>query len=140
MNRNVWAVIAATIAVAVVVVLGFRALGSPAAQRMVQADLRAVRTLAELAQEINQTWNGLGKVLPSSLESFPDSKKHDPTTHKAFSFRPKPGSVYDLCATFATDSRDLEPQNTNASWAHPRGDYCFQLDASQPVPQAPYYY
>ena len=45
MSRDVWAGIAATVAVAVVVILGFRVLGGPANQRLVQADLRTVRTL-----------------------------------------------------------------------------------------------
>jgi len=140
MNRNTWAAIVATIAVVAVVILGFRVLGGPGTQRMVQSDLRTIRTLAELAHQINQKWFSSGKVLPANLEKFPNSAKQDPAAHKSFAYRPKSNSEYELCATFATDSRDLQAQNTNDPWAHPKGDYCFQLDASQQVPPVPYYY
>ena len=57
MSRDLWAAIAATVAVLVVAILGFHVLGSPANQRLVQADLRTVHGLAELAQQINGTWS-----------------------------------------------------------------------------------
>ncbi len=140
MNRNTWAAIVATIAVVAVVILGFRALGGPGTQRMVQSDLRTIRTLAELAQQIHQKWVSSGEVLPANLEKFPNSATQDPASHKSFAYRPKSKSEYELCATFATDSRELQAQNTNDPWAHPRGDYCFQFDAAQQVPPVPYYY
>ena len=138
MNRNTWAATVATIAVVAVITLGLRVLGGPGTQRLVQSDLRTLRTLGGLAQQIKFTWDSSGKVLPANLEKFPNSVKQNPVTNKFFTYRPKSNSEYELCATFATDSRDL--QNTNEFWAHPKGDYCFQLDASQQVPQVPYYY
>jgi hypothetical protein len=140
MNRDVWAAIAATIAVIVVIILGFRVLGGPRRQRLVQSDDRTVRALAELAQQIKQSWDSSGKVLPANLEKFPSSAKQDPLTHKSFTYRPRSNSEYELCATFALDSREAQDQNPDEHWAHPKGDYCFPLDASKPVPQAPYYY
>jgi len=140
MNRNVWAAIAATVGVVAVVILGFRVLGSPRTQRMVQSDLRTVRTLAELAQQINARWASSEKVLPKDLEKFATSVKQDQITGKSFGYRVKSSGEYELCATFATDSRDTSTTNTDDRWIHPKGDYCFQFDASQPVPSAPYYY
>ncbi len=140
MNRNVWATIAATTAVVVVVILGFRALGGPRSQRLVQADLRRVRALSELAQQINQRWESSGKTLPANLEKFPNSIKQDPVTAKPFSYRPKSNSDYELCATFAADNRDLQTINPDEHWTHPRGDYCFEFDTTQQVPFVPYYY
>jgi len=140
MNRNVWAVVIATVAVAAVVILGFRVLGSPGAQRMIQYDLRTVRSLSELAQQINMRWASQGKVLAKDLDKFPKSAKQDPVNHKPFGYRAKSSSEYELCATFATDNRDTPASNTADPWSHPKGDYCFQLDASQPVPPAPYFY
>jgi hypothetical protein len=140
MNRNSWAAIAATIAVVVVVILGFRVLGGPATQRLVQSDLRTVRTLAELARQINQRWESSGKILPDNLEKFPNSIKQDPVTTKSFSYHPKSNNEYELCATFATDNRDLQTTDPNDRWTHPKGDYCFQFDASQHVPFVPYEY
>jgi hypothetical protein len=140
MNRNTGAAVAATIAVVVVVVLGFKVLGSPGTQRLVQADLKTVQALSQLAQQINLKWNNSGKALPTSLEKFPDQAKQNPVTHELFVYHPKANSEYELCATFVADNRDTQALNTNDQWAHPKGQSCFQLDASQPVPQVPYYY
>jgi hypothetical protein len=146
MNRDTRAAIAATIAVVIVIILGFRVLGGPGRQRLVQSDHRTIRALAELAQQIKQSWDSssnrdtLGKVLPANLDKFPASAKQDPLTHKPFTYRPKSNNEYELCATFALDSREAQDQNPDEHWAHPKGDYCFHLDAAQPVPQAPYYY
>ena len=140
MNRDTWAAIVAAIAVVAVVILGLRILGGPRNQRLVQSDLRTLQKLGELAQRIKVTWDSSGKVLPADLEKFPTSIRQNPLTKKFFTYRPKSNSEYELCATFATDSRNLQGQNTNDLWAHPEGDYCFHLDASQQVPQVPYYY
>ena len=147
MNRDTWAAIAATIAVVVVIILGFRVLGGPGRQRLVQSDHRTVRALVELAQQIKQTWDSSGpndknvkKVLPANLDKFPASAKQDPLTHKPFTYHPKSNGEYELCATFALDSREAQDQNPDEHWTHPKGEYCFPLDASKPVPQAPYYY
>ena len=140
MNRNTWAAIVATIVVVTVVILGMRVLGGPATQRLVQSDLIKLRTLGGLAQEIKFAWDRSGKALPVDLEKFSSSVKQDPVTNKFFTYRPKANSAYELCATFSTDSHNLHVDNMNDFWDHPKGDYCFQLDASQPVPQVPYYY
>jgi hypothetical protein len=140
MNRDTWAAIVATIAVLAVIALGLHSLGGPRTQRLIQSDLRTVRTLGELAQQIKFKWDNSGKVLPANLEKFPDSVKQNPVTKKPFTYHPKSNSEYELCATFVIDSRTLHAQDTSDLWAHPKGDYCFQLDASQQVPQVPYYY
>lgn len=140
MNRNSWAAVAATIAVIGVVVLGFRVLGGPGTQRLVQSDLRSLRTLSELAREINVKWTSSNKVLPADLNSFPKATKLDPLTGKPFAYRRKSDSEYELCSSFATDSRDVQAQNTDNYWTHPKGYYCFEFDASQQVPFVPYYY
>jgi hypothetical protein len=147
MNRDTWAAIAAAVAVVVVIILGFRVLGGPGRQRLVQSDHRTVRALAELAQQIKQSWDSSAptdkndkKVLPANLDKFSASAKQDPLTHKPFTYRSKSNGEYELCATFALDSREAQDPNPDEHWAHPKGDYCFPLDAAKPVPQAPYYY
>lgn len=140
MNRNGLAAIAAGAVVVAVVVLGFRDLGGPRTQRKIQGDLRTVRTLAELAQQINGKWVYGGKVLPGDLEKFPNSVKQDPISGNSFRYHAKSSHEYELCATFAVESRDVPATNATDTWSHPKGDYCFQFDASQPVPTAPYYY
>jgi hypothetical protein len=140
MNRNMWATIVATGAVIVVLILGFRFLGSPTRQRLVRGDARTVQALAALAQQINYSWNQSGKALPTNLDKITGMVKKDALSGKPFLFHPKQNSEYELCATFAADSRELPATNTADPWLHPEGDYCFQLDASQPVPAVSYNY
>jgi len=140
MNRNVWAGIAATAFVVVVVILGFRVLGSPGTQRMRESDLRTVRSLAELAQQINMKWASGGKELPKDLESFPSRAKQDLLSGKPFGYRVKSSNEYELCAEFATYNRGAPGVNAFDPWMHPKGEYCFPFDASLPVPPVPYYY
>ena len=123
-----------------VVILGFRVLGSPGTQRMMQSDLRTVRALAELARQIDMNWASAGKELPKDLGKFATSIKQDQLTGKSFEYRVKSGNQYELCATFAMDNREAPAVNTADPWIHSKGDYCFQFDASQPVPFVPYYY
>ena len=61
-------------------------------------------------------------------------------THKPFVYHLKSTSAYELCATFATDNRHQEPGEAEDAWRHPKGDFCFPLDATQSVPNGPYYY
>ena len=140
MNRDVWAGIAATFAVAVVAILGFRVLGGPANQRLVQTDLRTVRRLSELAGQINVQWATGGNRLPANLDHFPATAKQDPVSAAPFVYHVKSNQEYELCATFATDSRDVPKGNSGDSWIHPKGGYCFQFNASQAVPFVPYSY
>lgn len=140
MTRNSWAATVATIAVIAVIGLGLGVMGGPGKQRLVQSDLRTVRSLGELAQHIKFAWQSSGEKLPANLEKFPSSAKQNVVTAQPFTYRVKSQSEYELCATFATDSRNLHAQDANDFWAHPQGQYCFQLDAAQQVPQTPYYY
>lgn len=140
MNRNVWAAIVATVVVVAVVVLGFRGLGSPRTQRLIQYDLRTVQSIAGLAQQINMSWAKEAKVLPNDLEKFPSSVKQVPPGSPSLNYRVKSSNEYELCATFARDNRNDPGVNTGDPWIHAQGEYCFQFDASGPVPTVPYYY
>lgn len=139
MSRDGWAAIAATVAV-VVVILGFRVLGSPANQRLVQADQRTVGALAELAGQINNRWSTGARPLPADLEKIPSAARQDPVSGKPFIYRAKSNEEYELCATFATDNRDARATAPADRWLHPKGDFCFQFLASEQVPSVPYSY
>jgi hypothetical protein len=140
MSRDARAAFVACIAIVVVIILGFRVLGGPGTQRLIRSDERSVRSLAELAQKIQQKWKTSHSELPATLESFSDKEKQDPLTHKPFVYHQKSNTAYELCATFATDNRHQDPGEGEGAWRHPKGDFCFQLDTTQSVPQAPYYY
>ena len=124
----------------IVLVLGFRTFGSPERQRLERADARDVQALAGLAAQINLVWSRSGNVLPLDLDKilFPVVKAGT-LTGKPFIYHPKRNGLYDLCATFGTDSREFPNVNAADPWRHPKGDYCFQMDASLTVPQVPYY-
>jgi hypothetical protein len=140
MNRNVWATIAATVAVVAVAILGFREMGGPGTQRLKQGDLRIVQSLARAAQQVNEIWRRDKTSLPKDLETFPERDRKDPLSGQIFRYHVKAGSEYELCATFALDDREAaQSTNMDEFWLHPKGDYCFQLDSSRTVPNAPYY-
>ena len=143
MSRDARAALAAMAAVAVVIMLGFRFLGSPRRQRLMQSDLRTVGALSQLAQQIQQKSRASGHEIPANLDSFPDAMKRDPVSQHGFLYQPKSKTGYDLCATFVAKSPDIEANTSlpnEGFWAHPAGDYCFSFDASEPVPPAPCVY
>jgi hypothetical protein len=132
MNRNSLAAVVATIVVAVVVVLGFQALGGPRKQRLVRADQRTTQALAQLAQQINFKWQSSGKVLPANLDKFPENAKKAPVNGKEFAYHVKSANEYELCSTFLTDNRNT-PVNAADPWLHPQGEHCFTFDPAQSV-------
>ncbi len=142
MSRDRLAALVAAIAVILTLILGFRELGAPRNQRLVRSDLRTLQTLSNLAAQINTSWQANGHQLPPDLQKFSTGLRQNPLTDQPFRYRPKSGSDYELCATFLTDNRSAPRQNPRANefWIHPRGDYCFQLDAAQTPTAPPYDY
>lgn len=139
MNRNSWAASMAIVAVLIVSILGFRFLGSPSTQRDFQKDLRRIQALSTLAQQIDVAWNQSEKTLPANLDRITFATKNDPFTGRPYQYHLKQNGRYELCATFSSDSRQSAQANTADFWLHPKGDYCFMLDATQSVPPIPYY-
>jgi hypothetical protein len=133
MNRNSLAAVVATIAVVVVVILGFRALGGPKKQRLVRADQRTLQALSQLAQQINMKWQSNNKILPENLEKFADNVKKNPVDSAAFTYHLKSDGQYELCSTFLTDNHDTPEGATTNPWLHPQGSYCFTFDPVQQV-------
>jgi hypothetical protein len=140
-QRGLWAALAASALVIVTLIFGFNVLGGPGAQRLMQADLRTVRGLADLARLINRKWEHSGKVLPASLDEISGAQKDDPVTHRVFAYHPKSGGAYELCAEFGAASPEVLAENVSKEgWTHPKGNFCFQMDAAGNVPQVPYNY
>lgn len=139
MNRNLWGAIAATVAVAAAITLGFLSSGSPARERQRHQDARSVQALYTLADELHSNWFVAGKRLPPDLGSYASTAK-DPTTNVPFVYHRETDSQYQLCATFIADNRSTPPQNGDAFWLHSKGSYCFQFDASANVPRPPDFY
>ncbi len=136
MNRNQIAAIASALLVVVVVVLGFRALGGPRKQRLLQQDIRTIQKLAELTRQIHAKWTSSNKILPADLTSFPKALTEDPTTHQPFTYRRKSDNQYELCAVFVADASTNQPAGPNGQenfWAHTKGEHCFPFGANDQV-------
>lgn len=125
---------AALSAVLVVLVLGFHYLGSPANQRAINSDERRIDDLRSIAQWIHSRPLPLPATLTESAQNSPASLT-DPVTHAPYEYHPKSGTAYELCATFATARRADEDTYRPRSpfWNHPKGRYCYQLDAGQGI-------
>ncbi len=119
--------------VALIVVLGFRILGSPHVQRDLRADEQRTRQLYNVSQAVSQFWTSHHGVLPTGPDQLSIPAELDPVSHQPYDYRPKLESSYELCATFArSNDRAAGPFTL---WHHPAGHHCFSLDASRMTPQ-----
>jgi len=142
-NRDTGAAAAASLVIIVALTFGFLSLGAPSVQRLVQADNRRVANLFNIAQQINGNWNLSNHTLPANLDSLPvASSLKDPVTHAPYEYHVKNANQYELCATFARNSRDDSTGNQDTFWDHPKGNFCYTLDPTQtpPPPTALYQY
>lgn len=105
--------------------------GTPARQRLVEADLRRTRDLQQLAQAIN-VWYRRNSRLPTSLSDLNtirgDLHETDPVTKSAYVYRTSTQTTYELCASFATKSNGDESRNF---WDHGQGETCYTLDGTK---------
>jgi hypothetical protein len=139
-NRDTLAAILAAAAVILVVVLGFWKVHGPSAQRLVRADERRLQNLSQLANEINAAYRQHDKQLPAELTELQKKRFADPITGKPPQYSAKSASVYSLCATFTVEGPKEDYSGNVSFWSHPAGTKCFELDAAEQVPPAPYFY
>jgi hypothetical protein len=136
--RDISAALGASLAVVIAVVLGFVSLGGPSNQRLVQADNKRVQNLVSLAYQVNNKWGSSNHSVPTTIDGPQANSLNDPITHQPYQYRAKSGNEYELCATFDRDNRKDNTSDQNPFWNHPRGHFCFSLDASQPPAQQLY--
>src|SRR5579871_4343829 len=126
--------LAATAAVAVVLVLGYRLLGSWDYRRALRADVRRVDDLRSIVQAINSHHHGNAPPVALNL-MFPANSPErlnlqDPLTQAPYEYLPNGGkdSSYQLCAIFAAESpSEAETEFSppySPFWKHPKGHYC----------------
>lgn len=124
-----WALVSAVV-LATMIIFGFLHNGSPGNQRSMRADQKRLQDLGQLNSEIVARWRSSGH-LPQHLDELPVIATADPITRAAYGYHPKEDSHFELCATFDLDSHRETTDNSD-QWSHPPGQYCFQLDASEP--------
>ncbi len=140
-NRNFAAL--ALAAVLSTFIAGIAVGGTPATQRMREADRQQVRDLQTIAQAIHDRYNrrAAGEPpLPPTLAALKEQRYVErissPGTGGAYLFHPKGENQYELCATFSMadgDESNAEPYRS-PFWKHGAGVSCYLLDASTTPP------
>lgn len=132
LSRDAWMAAVSAVGVTLMVVLGFWYIGAPKTQRTLRGDRKRVQDLYQLSAQINSRWNSNGHKLPEHLDELSGIAFADPVTRIAYEYHAKEGNQYELCATFALDSRqNNEGGSRPSNWAHPAGRHCFPLHAGE---------
>lgn len=137
LNRDKFMAVLSALVVIVLMVLGFRQIGSPNIQRELRADAQRVNHLSNLNSEIHNYWNSHSSKLPETIGQLPVSYV-DPITQAPYEYHPQQGSKYQLCTNFASKS-ERRDNNARDTWSHPAGHYCFALDATMTTQYSPPY-
>ena len=148
-KTNTLFLIAAIVLVVAVLVTGFILLGSPSKQRSIALDARRVQDLQTLANQINEysrqhalelRASSTSSTSPASLQDIVSyTTKYgsklvmsDPISNIPYEYRKTGERDYELCAEFATDSKDSNTRNNyypspygGTLWEHPAGRHCF---------------
>jgi hypothetical protein len=137
MSRNLLATIGGVAVFLLVLILGFRELGSPKLQRLKQIDGRTVQIISQLAERTRLAYAAV-KTLPPDFNKMQIPMKN-PVNGEQILYRAKTGSEYELCSKFATDDTEDHGDDTFRFWRHPKGEHCFSFDAAAAsVPNVPY--
>jgi uncharacterized protein DUF5671 len=118
---------AATLVVAIAIVLGFTGIGTPLHQRDVALDQQRVSDLQSIRQQISSSYASEHR-LPRTLGDVISNLKNDPLTQRPYEYVPGKKAAYRLCATFATDDRALP---ADPFWKHGLGRTCYALKGTQ---------
>jgi hypothetical protein len=139
-NRDSLAALVASAVVVLVIVLGFWKTHGPSTQRLVRADEKRLQNVSQLANEIHNFYKLHDKQLPSALDDSQKKRFADPFSGKPPEYSQRSATGYTLCATFATNTSQDERGTNFIFWTHPAGHKCIDFNATEPVPQAPYFY
>lgn len=129
----------ASVAVVLLVILGFTHVGPPRAQREIRADTQRIANLYQIATQVKLYWSSHASQLPPDIAQLVGAYA-DPVTHAPYEYHPKQGSQYELCATFALRSDTRSAETGPDRWAHPAGHYCFALDATRELQYPPQFF
>jgi hypothetical protein len=129
----------AAIAVVAAFSIGLGVAGTPAIQRGIEADNRRVQDLRAIAWALHnrhQRPANAAEPLPATLDELAGkgirrNQLTDPQTGAAYEYRVQSGTVYDLCAMFAS-AGESDQVTPNQFWYHGKGRVCFTLDAARP--------
>jgi hypothetical protein len=136
-----WLARVAVMAVAVTIVLGLIASGSPQRSRLRTLDARRVGNLRSIWNQLVLERNAR-RALPGSLVELaarpaapPLDSFRDPESKDFYGYRVVDSTTVELCATFATEDSLVSPDDLGESslfWKHPPGRHCFTLSLKEP--------
>ena len=123
------------IAATAAIVGGFWMLGSPLSQRAIALDRERIQDLRAIARIIRNdslvtnedTPRPLPEAIPAAVTANGDYV--DPQTQEPYEYTRIDEDTYELCATFATQSK--AGAGYDLGWAHPAGKHCFELESTR---------
>lgn len=137
-------IVAAGAAILASSALAMTVIGGPGDQRLARMDLRRTHDLQRIESEIDRYAERQGR-LPADLAELAAQpglalSVADPQTATPYRYLPGAAGRYRLCAGFDTDSGQRDAARRSDSevdddWRHPRGEFCFEGDASDSVAQ-----
>ncbi|WP_394537468.1 hypothetical protein PRJ39_14960 [Lysobacter enzymogenes] len=132
-------IVAAGAAILASSALAIAVIGGPGDQRLARMDLRRTQDLERIQDEIERYGERHNRLPPdlAALVAQPGVALDvvDPQTAAPYRYLPGAGGTYRLCARFDTDSGQRDAARRSESeldddWRHPRGEFCFDGDAS----------
>ena len=119
--------------VALAVVGGLLALGSPADQRLERLDARRAQDLDAISRAVDR-YQATRERLPESLDELQRGSDvqvavTDPVTREPYGYEAGEGAAYELCATFALATTERELRRGGPFSRHEAGRHCFPLRA-----------
>lgn len=142
--------IVTTIVVLICIVVGFIYMGSPRQARLALEDVQRVQDLSFIQNEVVEYWRTT-ETLPASLAAIGDPIRYvevpvDPVTGEQYEYTVTGTTSFELCATFATKSKEGVPEDsrayygafsgTEAYFTHDVGRTCFTrtIDPARTTP------
>lgn len=126
-QRKAWAIVA-TLVVIVSIVLGFVALGSPKAQRMIREDGKTVQAIQSIESDIRYYVQNTDR-LPTDLKTLYASVYvyGNPRTYtdNEVTYRVVDSDTFELCAVFNLPSQGISSSAYEDPWFHSEGMSCF---------------
>jgi hypothetical protein len=120
------------------IIFGFTQVGLPMTQRDENTDQTRASNLSTLESYI-QSYYYSSQKLPVKLSDLSSaSSQKDPETGKAYEYKIKGSTSYQLCATFKTDSAKKDSTvaaniyMSSSKFNHPKGYHCFDLKVTSP--------
>lgn len=147
LNKDIIALIYASVLTGIALVYGFMSVPAPSNQRQITLDHRRVSDLGELQASLTNYYT-TNHQLPGLLDQVTDNtyngsgvlNKQDPETHEPYEYQVTGALSYTLCATFTTNSLKEDPSQYDSyddnnydyasfknTFKHGIGKTCFPL-------------